>query len=289
MLSRERHLGYFFAGPVLIILTFVMVFPLAYGFVMSLFENQITVEEFAGFSNYSEVLRNPGVWRSLLITFIFAAGSGGLKLILGMALALLLDRSSVFHSVARVLVLIPWMIAESVVGVIWRWILDPSFGVLNYSLLRTGLISESIAWFGDPRFALLSTIIVKTWVGLPFMGLMILAGLQAVPVSQHEAAIVDGANSWQVFRFVTLPNLRHVIATAVTLDFIWTMRSMATVYVLTRGGPVDATKIIPIRIYEEGFEFMRFGTATAMSVVLFCVLLAFIAGIIRSRVSEQAY
>ncbi|MFZ5436147.1 MAG: carbohydrate ABC transporter permease [Bacillota bacterium] len=176
---------------------------------------------------------------------------------------------------------------ERRVGVIWKWIFDPSFGILNYVLVRINLINEGIAWLGDPRFALLSTIVVKTWVGVPFIGLMLLAGLQAIPESQYEAAIVDGANGWQVFRFVTLPNLRHVITTALTLDFIWTMRSMATVYVLTRGGPVNATRIIPIRIYEEGFEFMRFGTATAISVLLFCILIAFMSVVIRTRLAEN--
>jgi multiple sugar transport system permease protein len=206
-----------------------------------------------------------------------------------MILALLLHSTyhSIFNPVARVLVLVPWMVGESIVAIIWMWMLDPSFGILNYVLIKIGLINQSIAWLGDTNFALLSTIIVRVWRGFPFIGLLLLAGLQAISENQYEAAAIDGANSLQVFLFITLPNLGHIILVALTLDSIWTMRSMALVNVLTEGGPVSATKILAIRIYDEGFQYMRLGTAATYSVILLLILILFASVMINRGFSKE--
>lgn len=287
MFHNERYLGYFFIGPTLITITIVMVFPLIYGFVMSFFEDEVILTQFVGFGNYFEIINSPKFWNSLMITLIFTLSSVGLHFVLGMILALLLNDNSISNSIARVIVLIPWMVGESIVAIMWKWVFDPSFGILNYVFTKIGLISQNIAWLGDPRFALLSVIIVRVWRGFPFIGLLLLAGLQAIPESQYEAATVDGANSWQVFRFITLPNLKHVITVALTLDLIWTMRSMALINVLTEGGPGNATKTIPIRIYEEGFQFVKLGSAAAYSVLLFFILIVFVSIVILNSFSRK--
>ena len=287
MFRNERYLGYFFIGPTIIVLALVMLFPLIYAFLMSFFSGKIVSSQFAGLSNYFEIFSSTKFWDSIIVTLKYTVASVGVHFILGMILALLLNHASIFNSIARVLILIPWMIGEPIVAIIWKWLFDPSFGFLNYVLLKIGLIESTVAWLGDPNYALLATIVVNIWRGFPFIGLLLLAGLQAIPQIQYEAAIVDGANRWKVFRFITLPNLRHVIIVALTLDFIWTMRSMALVNVLTKGGPGDITKTIPIKIYEEGFEFIDLGSATAMSVVLFFILFIFVIFFIKFLKTED--
>jgi len=274
--NNEKKLGYLFTVPTIIIISLVMIFPLLYGFIMSFFKNKIVLTQFVGLSNYMELIINPDFWNSVLLSLKYTFGSVVLHFILGMILALLLNHTSFFNSVVRVLILIPWMVANPIVGIIWKWIYEPTFGILNDVLLNIGLINQPIAFLGDLKFALLAAIITNTWRGFPFIGLLLLAGLQAIPETQYEAATVDGANSWQVFRYVTLPNLKHVIIVAVTIDLIWTLRGMDLINVLTSGGPGRATEILPMLIYKEAFQFMNFGSAAAISAVLFLFLLTFL-------------
>jgi len=254
---------------------------------MSFFRNRIITSQFVGLKNYIDLFSNYRFWDSVNISLKYTTASVLLHFFLGMLLALTLNRSTIFISIARIIVLIPWMIAEPIVSIIWSWILDASYGFLNYILLKLGLIEMAISWIGDPSYALPASILVNVWRGFPFIGLLLLAGLQSIPETQYEAAIVDGANSWKLFCHITIPNLKHVMIVALTLDFIWTMRSMSLVYVLTRGGPADFTKIVPIKIYQEGFEYINIGTAASMSVVLFLILLIFTVIFIKVMKTEN--
>jgi len=287
MFAKKKYLVYLFIGPTIFILILVMLYPLLYGFLMSFFRNRIITSQFVGLKNYIDLFSNYRFWDSVNISLKYTTASVLLHFFLGMLLALTLNRSTIFISIARIIVLIPWMIAEPIVSIIWSWILDASYGFLNYILLKLGLIEMAISWIGDPSYALPASILVNVWRGFPFIGLLLLAGLQSIPETQYEAAIVDGANSWKLFCHITIPNLKHVMIVALTLDFIWTMRSMSLVYVLTRGGPADFTKIVPIKIYQEGFEYINIGTAASMSVVLFLILLIFTVIFIKVMKTEN--
>jgi multiple sugar transport system permease protein len=177
----------------------------------------------------------------------------------------------------RVAFLTPWMIAPSIGATIWLWLLEPQFGVVNYLVNATGLAQGYKAWLGEPALAFWSVVAVDVWRGVPFVMLLLLAGLQTIPQEQYEAAALDGAGRIQSFRYVTLPNLRYLLIVASTLDIINTIRHFDIIAVLTGGGPVGATEVVPALIYNTAFRANRFGEAAAVGVLLLLAVLVFSA------------
>jgi multiple sugar transport system permease protein len=167
------------------------------------------------------------------------------------------------------------MVAPAVGATIWLWLLEPQFGVVNYLLKVSGFVSAPVAWLGEPGTALAAVIAVDVWRGVPFVLLMMLAGLNTIPREQYEAASIDGANPWQRFRFVTWPNLRYLFIVASTLDIIYTIRQYDIVGVMTGGGPAGGTEVLPVLLYNTAFRANRFGDAAAIGVALLVLVLAF--------------
>jgi multiple sugar transport system permease protein len=166
-------------------------------------------------------------------------------------------------------------VAPAVGATIWLWLLEPQFGVVNYLLQLAGAASAPVAWLGEPRSALAAVIAVDVWRGVPFVMLLLLAGLQTIPPEQYEAAEIDGANRWQQFRYVTWPNLHYLMIVASTLDIINVIRHYDIIGVMTGGGPAGGTEVLPALLYNTAFRANRFGEAAAIGVLLLFIVLAF--------------
>ncbi len=280
-LRRERLYGYYFIAPAVLLLVAIIVFPLGHAFSTSLYRIRGLRSSFVGFDNYAKVLADDAFWHSLGVSLTFTSICVVLHLVIGLGLALLLNRVRAFKTVLRIAFLTPWMVAPAISAIIWVWLLEPQFGVINYLLREAGLITTYQAWLGIPNLALGSVIAVDVWRGVPFIMLLMLAGLQGIPKEQYEAASLDGAGSLQQFRHVTLPNLRYLIIVASTLDLIYTIRHFDIIAVMTGGGPVDSTEVLPVLLYNTAFHGNRFGEAATIGVLLLILVLAFSAIYIR--------
>jgi len=272
---RRRRAGLLFVAPVFVFLCVVIVFPLGHAFWTSLHRVRGLSSTFVGFDNYVRVLGDEAFWHSLGTSVVFTSSCVALHMALGLGLALILHELTFARTALRILFLTPWMVAPAVGATIWLWLLEPQFGVINYLLRVAGLIDAPVAWLGEPGTALASVIAVDVWRGIPFVMLLMLAGLKTIPAEQYEAAAMDGANAWQRFRFVTWPNLRYLVVVASTLDIINTIRHYDIIGVMTQGGPAGGTEVLPVLLYNTAFRANRFGDAAAIGVALLVLVLAF--------------
>jgi multiple sugar transport system permease protein len=230
--------------------------------------------EFVGLRNFLELPSDPLFLKALGNTTVFTLGSVVLHLLLGLVAALLLNEQIYGRRMFRVIALIPWMFSSVVVAGTWRWLLNSQFGPVNDTLRRLGLPS-SIEWLGNVSLAMLSVIVANAWRGFPFVMVMCLAGLQAIPRVQYEAAAVDGAGAWHRFWFITLPNLRFVLTIAAILDVIWNFKYFDLVMIMTNGGPASSTEVVVTLVFRNAFEFFRVGYAAAQAVIVFLILAVF--------------
>ena len=272
--TRRRRVGYAFVAPVFLFLCAVVVFPLMHAFWTSLHRVRGLSSTFVGVQNYERVLTDDAFWHSLTTSVAFTGACVALHMAIGLVLALLLNELRFARTALRIAFLTPWMVAPAVGATIWLWLLEPQFGVVNYLLQAAGFIRAPLAWLGEPALAFASVVTVDVWRGVPFVMLLMLAGLQTVPPEQYEAAALDGATAWQRFRYVTLPNLRYLLVVASTLDVINTVRHYDIIGVMTAGGPADATQVLPVLLYNTAFRGNRFGEAAAIGVLLLLIVLA---------------
>ena len=242
---------------------------------------------FIGLGNFSAVVADELFWVSLSNSVIWVVCAVGLQFALGLATALLLNQTFAGRSLARALVVVPWALPSVIIGLMWTWMYDLNLGVFNDLLMRVGLIDAPVAWLAQPGTALAAVILALVWQGFPFFAVMILAGLQTIPSEHYEAAAMDGASRWQTLRFVTLPALREVIATALLLRTIWVANSLDVILVMTGGGPGYETHTLPLYAFLKAYSAMEFGYASALSLVLTLLLLGAVAFYVR-RVARQA-
>ena len=259
---------YAFLAPTVVLLLALTVYPLFYIVRISLYRLTPGGEVFVGMENFLRLFQDAFFHQALWHTLVFAAVALALELGLGLVLALLLDSRIRARGLWRSLFLLPMILPPVVAGVIWRLIYNPNFGVLNGLLQALGIDTTQLTWLADPSVALLSVIFVDVWEWTPFVFLILLAGLQAIPEEPYEAARMDGANAWQVFRDITLPLLRPAILVAVLLRTMDLLRIFDQVFILTQGGPGGATETISLYIYKTAFRFFDFGYAAAMSLAL---------------------
>ncbi len=272
---RDEILAYSFLWPSLLVLFALLLYPLFYVIRLSFYDSNLTRETWVGLSNYATLINDPLFWKSFLQTVLFTVGSVVMHLVIGLALALLLNAeiNRRFRSLARGILIVPWLLAPTVAGMIWVLMLAP-LGVVNALLANLGIVDQNanIAWLGDPATSLASVTAMNVWRAFPFFMVMLLAGLQAIPLQLYEAAEIDGATLFEQFRYVTLPQLRSVIATIVLLDSIWTFRAFDPVFIMTGGGPTNSSEVLATAIYFDGFQKLKFGYASAEAVVMFIVL-----------------
>ncbi|RYG94616.1 MAG: sugar ABC transporter permease [Alphaproteobacteria bacterium] len=244
---------------------------------------------FIGFDNFIRIFNNPETGPLVQRTLIWIVGGVALKMALGMAAALVFNAKVRGTVWMRVLVILPWAIPSVVGANLWRWIVQTDSGVLNQTLRSWGLDSWALNWLGSPDTAMFTVIVAYSWGGFAFVMLLILARLQGLPEEINEAAKVDGANWWQIFRYITLPSLTGVLAVALILEIVSGINSFDTLMIMTGGGPANATRIWGIDIYKTGFTDFNLGGAAAMSVLMFAaVIVVFIIyGGVNSRVSRR--
>ena len=228
---------------------------------------------FAGLKNYKYVLNHRIFWLSFKNTVIFCAGVTSLSLVVSLILAHCLSRITRFSSFFRSLTMFPWAVPMVVSGFIWAQMFNPSFGVINDFLLRFGLIHEPVDIFGNPNLAMIGVILADGWTRIPFMTIIILAGLESIDPYLYEAARVDGADSLQTFTRISLPLNRKAILTAVLITTIFSFRTIDTIFSMTFGGPAKATYTFGFYILDNIYRFFNFGIAGAMSMILLLLLL----------------
>lgn len=256
--------------PTLALLLFVVIYPMFYLLRSSLYRvnpMNLTPAVFTGASNFVSALSAPEMHAVYVRTLVFVVCALGLEFAIGTSLALLVWRHITFgQGLFKVLFIIPMLMTPVAIGMVWRWILDPSRGIVNYFLGLVGVSGPS--WLGDPTAAMVAVIVAEVWQWTPFIFLGVLAGLSALPNEPLEAARVDGASEWQTFRYVTLPLLAPVFSVVFIFRFIDVFKAFDIIYVLTEGGPGQATTILPWRIYQEAFRYFNTGYASALSWIL---------------------
>lgn len=253
--------------------------PIAYSIYLSFHQwKMATFREgvpFVGLDNYVQAINDAGFWHSLQVTTTLLVAALSIEVVLGIGLAVLLDQAFRGRRSALILLLLPMFVTNVVIGLIWRILLSFDFGVVNWLLSLAGI--SRVAWLGDPSLALWSLVIVDVWNTTAFVALLVLAGLASVPDEPRQAARVDGASPWQVFRFITLPLLRPVIFIAVVWRTVDLFRIFDVVWVLTGGGPYNATETISIYAYRQGFASFNLGFASAVSYLIILSLVVILA------------
>ena len=266
-MSRERALPLLLLAPTVAVLLALSIYPVVYAVRVSL-----QVGSGAGarwtLRNFTRLASDGFFLDALWHTFIYAAAALPLELSFGLALALLLNREMRGRALFRAALLVPMMLPPVVVGVVWRLMLNPNFGAVNGTLQRFGVETEGLTWTASPGLALASVIAVDVWQWTPFMFLVLLAGLQAIPQEPYEAAMIDGAGAWRTFCDVTLPLLKPALLVALLLRTMDLLRVFDQIFILTEGGPAFATETVNLYIYRAAFRFGDFGYAAAMSFVL---------------------
>ncbi|MEW8978823.1 MAG: sugar ABC transporter permease [Symbiobacterium sp.] len=268
MTRQQNRLAYFLMSPVLIYLLAVMLVPFGWAVYVSLTDKMVGAPAtFIGLGNYVELFRDKYFWRAVVNTLIFTGVAVVLKVVFGMVMALVLNEELPLRNLFRVLLFLPWTMPTVVSVFSWQWMYSDVGGVLNFLLTRTGLLDQPVGWLSTPRLAMLSVILVNVWRGTPFLGIAILAGMQAIPKDIYEAAQVDGANAIYKFFRITLPLVRDVTVLAAVITTIWTLNDFEIIWLLTRGGPANATQVFSTYSYTIGFLNMNLGKAIAISVI----------------------
>tara|TARA_R110002167_G_scaffold44741_3_gene134480 strand:- start:1984 stop:2919 length:936 start_codon:yes stop_codon:yes gene_type:complete len=278
--QRRRRLGkrilpYAMLSPAVLVTLTIVFLPMLQTAWMSLHEYVLFRPKefkFLGFDNFVAALQDEVFWISLRHTVIWIGVTIPGQMLLGLATALLLNQDFRWRALARALIIIPWALPSVVIALMWVWIYDSNYGVLNDFMLRLGMIEQAVPWLADPDLALGAIILTLTWQGFPFFAVMILAGLQSIPKSYYEAASLDGASSWRQFWHITLPGISGVLVTAVLLRTIWVANSFDVIFVMTGGGPGYATYTLPLYAFIKARTNLDFGYGSALA-VLFTFLL----------------
>lgn len=278
-MKQEGKLALVFMLPAIIFMGFVVVYPLLTTIYDSFFDASLvrpqTAGTFLGLANYGKLLLDPGFWTTLRRTIVWTLGSVAGKTIIGLTLALLLKPSFRGKGIYRFLVLIPWATPQVIGAVIWKWFFNGQYGMFNYLLISFGLITERISVLGNTTSAFLAAMGVDMWFGIPFMTMVLLAGLQSIPEELYDAAAVDGATGVRQFWTITLPLLLPIFTVATNLSVVWTFNSFNVIQTMTGGGPVGATEILVMRTYKEAFGRYDIGMAATYSTVILVILMLF--------------
>lgn len=264
---RELLLPALFIAPALAVLLSLSIYPLIYSVTISL-QKETPSGVVWSIGNFVRLVSDNFFLTAMAHTFVYAAAALTCEFLLGLSLALLLNSQIRGRGIFRASLLVPMMLPAVVVGVVWRLMLNPNFGAINGTLKQFGINTESLTWTASPKLAMVSVIAVDVWQWTPFVFLVLLAGLQAIPQEPYEAALIDGSSRWQTFRHVTLPLLKPSILIVLLLRTMDLLRVFDQIFILTEGGPGFATETISLYIYRTAFRFFDFGYAAAMSFVL---------------------
>lgn len=293
--SAPRHrekFGYLLLAPAVILMAAIIVYPILLSVDISMQDVRIArigdEREPWTLKNYAWLFGSDEFWRGLWVSLKLVFVVGALSVIIGFATAMLVNQKFRGRTAIRLFVALPWAVPEVVATVIWAWMLDSSFGVVNWVLLKLGVISTPVLFFSNPTAAFAAVCFVMIWKGYPLMSIMLLAGLQSIPEEQYQAAAVDGAGPWQRFFYITVPNMLPVIGVTLVMTSLWVFRDFAIIYVLTQGGPIGSTTTLSILTFEQSFEFFRMGQGAAVGVITM-ILCAIVSRALVGRLAKSVH
>ena len=285
---RERVLAYTLIAPVALFLAALVAYPFLSAIYLSLTEKVVGYPaRFVGFGNYVALFDNPRFRIVLRNSAIFTSASIIVKLLIGIAMALALNKAVRGNQFVRGILLLPWVIPTVVIALTWKWLLDLFRGLVNVALVDVGAVSSGVHWLGDPTLAMVSVVMANVWRGFPFFGVSFLAALQTVPQELYDAADVDGADAWQKFWRITLPSIKGVVAVVTLLSTIVTLNDFNIVFIMTRGGPGAATHVFATYSYELGIMSQRWGLAMAASLASLPIVALLIVAVVRYLHREE--
>lgn len=285
----KKVLPYALLSPAVVVTLLIVFYPMVQAAWMSLHQYILFKPKdihFIGLQNFVTALTDEVFWISLGHTLLWIGITVPAQLLLGLVTALLLNQKFFWRPLARALIIIPWALPSVVIALMWVWIYDPNYGILNDMLLRLDIVKAAIPWLADPDTALYAIILTLTWQGFPFFAVMILAGLQSIPASYYEAAAIDGASNWRQFRHITLPGISGVLITAVLLRVIWVANSIDVIFVMTGGGPGYTTYTLPLYAFIKARTSLDFGYGSALAVIFTITLLGVVVMYL-SRVGKE--
>lgn len=274
----RRNVGIWFVVPALVYMLAFVGYPIVNNIILSLQDVNVRTllspdKPFVAFNNYIEIFKDSVFRTSLWNTLIFTVGSLVFQFLIGFLLALFFSRNFKFAKPIRGLLMMPWMIPITITALIFKFIFGTDVGILNYILKSLGLIGQNIDWLTSPGTAMIALIAANVWIGIPFNMILISTGLTTIPSELYESAAIDGANKRQSFFRITLPLLRPTIESVLILGFIYTFKVFDLVYMMTGGGPVNATQMLSTYSYKLSFDMFKYSKGSAVANVLFVILL----------------
>ena len=289
-LGDSRLGDYLLVLPAALFILATVLYPIVYTVNLSLYDVDIKNflagnAPFIGLENYRQTLADPAFQRAFVVSLTYTAASLLLTFVGGMALALLFNRTFLGANTLRALILLAWILPSVVSGNIWRWLLDGSNGIVNFVLMQLRLLGRPVFWLTESETAMSGVVLATAWTSIPFAMVLLLAGLQGIPASLYEAASLDGARAWRRFLDITLPMMRPVILVVLLLNFIYTFKTFDTVFIMTGGGPGDATTVLPIYAYTVGFSFFKLGEGAVATTLL--LIIPLVLSLLYFRVSRS--
>jgi ABC-type sugar transport systems, permease components len=274
LLQRKGFLGLLFMLPAAAFLLVFLTYPLGLGVWLGFTDTRVgRAGVFIGLENYQLLWDDSIFWLSVFNTVVYTVGASVLKFALGLWLALLLNEHLPFKALIRAVVLLPWVVPTVLSAIAFWWIYDAQFSIISWALIKLGLIDSPINFLGNTTNARITVMLTNVWRGIPFVAITLLAGLQTISPSLHEAATLDGASSWQRFRYITLPMLSPLIAVVMTFSVLFTFTDFQLIYVLTRGGPLNATHLMATLSFQRAIPGGQLGEGAAIAVAMVPFLL----------------
>jgi len=290
-LFRGERIGYLYILPSVLFLLAVLGFPILYSIYMSFqdYTLQTLVSgkiSYVGFANYQAIFQDPNFGVAVSHSFLFTSFSILFQFTIGFALALLFSRAFPLNGILRGFLLSGWQIPSVVVGTIFLWMFNLDYGLINYVLKSLGVIHEGVGWLINSPFPLIAVIATNIWLGIPFNVILLTAGITGLPEDVYEAATVDGASPIGKFLHITLPLLKPTIFAVLMLGLIYTLRVFDIIWIMTKGGPGNATEVLPTYAYRLSFVHFQFGQSSATSVILLVVLFIVAIFYVRNAITE---
>ncbi len=272
--NDEKVLGLALVTPALILLAIFTIYPVIRALLMSLRDIDPMMDHgFVGLQNYIELLTSDRLWSSLGATVFFGVGSIISQLGLAMLVAVALNKHFPGRTFVRALIIVPWAIPTAMSALMWNRFFHPIDGFVNAALRYAGLLEGDLSWFASPILALVAVLIADAWKFTPLFIMIFLAALQAIPDHYYEAAMIEGASSWQMFRHITVELIKPTIVVALIMKTIFVLHAFEQIYIMTGGGPGDATRILPFYAYQEVFAYLNYGKGAAVAFLLFLLTL----------------
>ncbi|HEY8463987.1 MAG TPA: sugar ABC transporter permease [Bacillota bacterium] len=290
-MKRNKLTPYLLIAPAVTLMLLIVAFPIARSFYMSFLKCVLYRPfdtKFIGLANYITAFKDPIFWQSFINTLYWVGFGVSFQLLFGLILALLLNQKFKLRGFVRSIVLIPWVTPGVLIGLMWTWMYDGNYGVINDILTKLHLIKAYIPWLAQSKTALFSVIVTIIWQGIPFFAIMILAALQTIPHELYEAAEVDGARPWQSFINITLPMLKPTLIVTTLLRIIWVANSVDVIYSMTGGGPGYSSLTLSVYTFVKARAALDFGYASTLSIILTVFLSMFLVIYLRKLSQQEA-